>query len=234
MTTQVLLDTPILLMALLPHFGPRAPLASTRAVLKWAPARPLVVALSTLEFLNDNSHVMSRRDGAFGLARGRILDGPVQLTLDDETRRPAGATRHRWQLNDWVIEAPMVEAEADGLRATWLPLLLPLRGDVAVITELVNDGQTPLDLVRGVQQARLWADDVAWERVMGRAWDGRYLVPPGHAVTRRFALHDFPGVPTSGEHEMMIELLGRRSSPARVHWHGTPWSGMAVGSGTVA
>ncbi len=226
MMAPALLDTPSLLMALLPYVGPRAALASTRAVLKLAPSEPLVVAASTLEFLAAPDRVLSRRDEAFRLAQGRVFDGPVQLPLSDETRRPADATRHRWQLNDWTVEAPMTVADAGGLHATWLPLLLPLREDVAVIAELVNDGPAPLDMAQGVQQARCWADGIAWASIAGRAWDGRYLLPPGHSGTHRFALPDFPGAPTDGEHEMAIELLGRRSPPVRVRWHGRPWVGV--------
>jgi hypothetical protein len=227
MNSAGVLDTPDLLLALLPAVGPRSALGSTRSVLKWAPGEPLIVIRSTLEFLAADGTELARYEDAFGLASRHSIAGPCVWSLADESRRPADGLRQRWYLNEHIVEAPMAMPPTSWnvLHATCLPLQLPLPEDIHVLAELVNLDDRPVDMAAGVRDARCWVDGKAFPSNAGALWDGRYLLDPGHAALRRFRLADFPGVPTVGAHEISLELLGRRSAPARVCWHGTPWTG---------
>jgi hypothetical protein len=219
-------ETDRLMMALLPVLGPRAALEARHAVLKWAGPGQLAVTDSTLAFADDAGRIVERREGAFGLEAGATIAPPYSSALSDDGGAPAAAVTQRWRLNGWAVAASAGVPESDWSRlvSTCLPLQVPLSTDEHFVLQLVNTGTVPLDLARGVQQAICFVDGTAWRSSAGRIWNGPYLLRPGHASIRRFRLADFPGGPVTGTHEVVLELLGRRSSPQRVRWHGTPFA----------
>jgi hypothetical protein len=225
MTNANVFDTDNLLLALVPTLGPRAAISATLCELKWAGSAPLKVERSTLEFIDDKGEVIGRQERAFGFEPGTELVATSQSCID-ENHRPAGLLQ-RWRLNDWVVESPIVvpEAEWGNLHVIWLPLQLPLVTDVHIVVSLANLDDKPLDIARGVREAVCWVDGVPWSSAAGGVWNTRYLIEPGHSTRRHFRLADFPGVPTAGRHEMSFQMLGRRSKPQFIQWHGTPWCG---------
>jgi hypothetical protein len=146
--------------------------------------------------------------------------------LADDRAPSRRAQTQFWHLNDWSVTAPVREPESvwPALVLTCLPLQVPLAEDNHFIAGLVNVGQAPLDIARGVQEAVCWVDGTAWPSVAGRVWNGPYLLRLSHTAVRRFRLADFPGAAATGTHEVALEMLGRRSLPQRVHWHGSPWT----------
>jgi hypothetical protein len=228
------LDTSTLLMAILPARGARATFASIHAVLKWAPAELLIVTSSSLEFLTADGRMIARNEHAFGLAADSRYPGPHVQFLSDGFRRPAEAQRQRWRLNDWTVEAPITlpTTESGGLHVEWLPLQVPLPDDIHVLAEFVNLSPQPLNMATGMREARCWVDGVALSSAAGGIWNGRYLIEPGRAAVCRFRLSDFPGISTTGIHEVAFEMLGQRSDPVPVRWHGTAWTGSSAENGT--
>jgi hypothetical protein len=228
------LDTSTLLMAILPARGARSAFASIHAVLKWVPEEPLIVTSSSLEFLTTDGRMIARSEQAFGFAADSRYPGPHVQFLSDGFRRPAEAQRQRWHLNDWMVEAPirLPTKESRGLHVEWLPLQVPLPDDIHVLAEFVNLSPQPLNIATGVREARCWVDGVAFPSAAGGIWNGRYLIQPGRAAVCRFRLADFPGIPTTGIHEVALEMLGERSDPVRVRWHGATWTSSSVENGT--
>lgn len=225
-----MLDTSVfytdeLLISLFAGLGPRAGLTPTRAILKWRGPQSLVIARSTLEFLNNEGRLICRRDHAFGLVHGSRIEPPYSQWLTDEEPRPREASIHQWRLNDWTVTASIELPESAwlGLTVTCLPLMLPLPHDNHMVASLVNLDDQAMDIARGVQEAMCYVDGVAWPSAAGRVWNGSYLVYPRHATTRRFRVADFPGMPAQGAHELVLELLGRKSAPQTANWIGTAW-----------
>lgn len=233
MADDRVLEAEGLLMALLPGLGPRAALGSPLGVLKWAGPHPLAVECSTLEFLDGAGRVVERRDGAFGLASGTSIAAPYSQLLADDRDPPRAAETQRWRLNDCTLATRRREPDAawPSLVVICLPLILPLAEDHHFIARLVNLGTAPLDIARGMREAVCWMDGEGWPSIAGRVWNGPYRLHPGHTATRRFRLADFPGAPATGTHDVALEMLGRRSAPQRIHWHGTPWQPPEAGGG---
>lgn len=229
-----LLDTPTLLMAILPARSRRSSFTSVHAVLKWVPEAPLIVASSSLEFLTTDGCIIARSEHAFGLVTASGYPGPHVQFLSDGFRRPAEAQRQRWRLNDWIVEAPITlpTTESGGLHVEWLPLQVPLPYDIHVLAQFVNRNPYPLNLATGVREAQCWVDGIAFPSVAGGIWNGRYLIEPGGAAVCRFRLADFPGISATGAHEVAFEMLGERSDPVHVCWHGTAWTSSSTKPGT--
>lgn len=218
-------ETEQVLIALLSALGPRAAREARRAALKWAGPGELTVTSSIIEFVDCLGNVVERRERAFGLDSGVAIEAPYSAALADDREAPAAATTQRWRLNDWsvVASAALPEPDWEGLVATCLPLQVPLLDDQHFVLQLVNTGSVPLDIARGVREAICFVDGKPWLSTAGRIWNGPYLLRPGHVTVRRFRLADFPGAPVTGTHEIVLELLGRRTAPQRVHWHGAPF-----------
>ncbi|HEY5956868.1 MAG TPA: hypothetical protein VIV60_09960 [Polyangiaceae bacterium] len=204
------------LMALLSSL---VPVLGTHGCLKLARNVTLEVTSSVLEFRDAGGRVLAAHPSAFGLVPGTRLSGPLSQRCSDERRWPEQAQTQRWILNDREITSPM-RAGTDPLRVVYLPLQVPTRTDEHIVFTLRNTTDTPIDLMKGIQQAICWVDGAPFEVTRQPVWNGTYHIAPGRAKSRRFSLAEFPGAPRSGSHTMSLEICGLRSPPETVFWRG--------------
>ena len=223
MNQPMMVEDEATLLALLPRAGPIAASGEPRAVLKRA-AGPLVVEASILTF-TAGEEVLEVRPDAFGLTREYRLEPPCSRALTEPRGAVPGATRAEWRLNGWRVCSALAAPEAawSGLIVHWLPLMVPAADDRHLVADVVNTGGAEINILTGIRSAILWVDGTAYPSAAGWTWNGRPMVAPGHTRSVRFSLTDFPSAPLQGEHEMALEMLGRRSPPETVDWRGAPW-----------
>jgi|GEM_PF-5950004 len=211
-----------LLLSLIPPFGPRAALMASRGVLKVAAGREIAIQHSELTFFDAAGRPLAAHAGAFGLASGTLITGPVCRNLKDQGRRPDGAASMQWRLDGHAVAVEILDPPESwgSLRAYFLPLQVPVSDDFHCGVHYVNTGTAPVSSVEGVRQAVCHVDGEPYRSAAGGTWNGPSMVPPGRAFGARFSLSDFPGAPRQGVHEISLEMFGLRTSPATVRWSG--------------
>jgi len=221
-------DDERMMIALLPPFGPRPQWMATGGVLKLARGAEVSIEWSTVTFLDSRGATITELEHAFDLRPGTRLEGPWFGWLRDERPRPTGATSMCWSVNDWrspIMPAFDAEPQAQPLTLTCLPFHVPIRDDRQLFVQFVNDTEERIDLVKAVRSATLWVDDVAYPSITGWHWDGNGEVQPGRWSRWGFRMSDFEGAPLLGEHEVSIEMFGRRTATLAVHLVGEQWTG---------
>ena len=206
------------LIAVLPPLGRHSNWGSILGYLKIASRRTFEIHSSVLEFVNANGELLEKREAAFGQQPGTKHSGPYSIRFSDDTRRPAGADRVYWRVNEMIVEAGLSGREDVGLRVMYLPLQVQIDRDPHIVITVVNRTTKVLNIADGIRSAICYADGQAYCSNRGGHWDGGVGLNPGYSTTRQLSLDDFPGIPRAGHHEMSIELLGLRSKPEYVDW----------------
>lgn len=206
------------LIAVLPPLGRHSNWGSILGYLKIAGRTTFEIRSSVLEFVNAKGELLETRAAAFGQRPGTKHSGPYSVRFSDDSRRPAGADRVYWRVNEMIVEASLSGQDDVGLRVIYLPLQVQVDRDPHIVITVVNRTTKVLNIADGIRSAICHADDKAYFSNRGGHWDGGTGLNPGSSTTRQFSLDDFPGMPRLGHHEMSIELLGLRSRPEYVDW----------------
>jgi hypothetical protein len=212
------------MIALLTPLGFRSEWSAVRGYLKVS-AGSFRIENSELTLFAATGETLETWPNAFGLKRGKTVDGPYSGRFSHGTQRPAKAAVVRWRVNDIEVEANLVESNETALRVEYLPLQVPVEKDPHIVVTVVNLTGTVLNIAEGVRNAVCFADGKAYPSNTGGHWDGGVHIQTGKAVTKQFSLDHFPGIPKTGRHEMSFEILGLVSETETVDWRVAERSG---------